>query len=136
MVESTQQTTHISLPEGSVVRFVGDLHLGDGGSNDTFGGRDKVLADFLDSCVGRCDAVVFMGDALDVPQSWTAARILRAHPLACAAITDLCEQQTVCFIRGNHDWTVDYTDIFPQSRVCETVSVGGVLAMHGHQLDR
>jgi len=124
------------LPEHTRVRFVGDLHLGDGASNDPFGDKDRALVDFLSASESACDAVVFMGDAFDLPQAWTVGRIVRAHPEAVRSIEQLAERIPVFFIRGNHDWTVDYEGIFPGARACETLCVGGARVMHGHQVDR
>jgi len=59
------------LPGDAVVRFVGDLHLGDGAHNDGFGDSDEALAEFLTDCATSCEAVVFMGDTLDLPQALT-----------------------------------------------------------------
>jgi UDP-2,3-diacylglucosamine pyrophosphatase LpxH len=119
-----------------VIRFVGDLHLGDGARNDLFGHKDTLLAGFARDCEKTCDAVVFVGDTIDLPQAWTPRRVLRAHPGIARAIESLSRKVQVVFIRGNHDWTVDYGQLFPRARVCEALTVGAAHVMHGHQLDR
>ena len=124
------------LPASTVARFFGDLHLGDGGRNDAFGRKDRLLVDQLADCARTCDAVVFMGDALDVPQGFTVRRILRAHPSVARALTELAAQVPVFFVRGNHDWTVDYDSLFPGARACEALRIGDTLVWHGHHLDR
>ena len=126
----------LTLPAGSRMRFVGDLHLGDGASNDAFGDKDPLLVRSLEAWSTDCDAVVFMGDAFDVPQAWSPKRLARAHPAVCAAIERLRRTVQVVFVRGNHDWRVDYEALFPRARSCVELTCGDVLAMHGHQLDR
>lgn len=134
MVERASAT--VRLPSDTVVRFVGDLHLGDGAHNDTFGHNDHRLVEFLRECESSCDAVVFMGDAFDLPQAWTVRRIGRAHPDVVRAIERLSQHLPVFFILGNHDWTVDYAHLFPRSQACERLIIGETLVMHGHQIDR
>ncbi len=133
----------VDLPIGTHTRFVGDLHLGDGGRNDAFGrprSGDERLVALLRECPGECDAVVFMGDALDVPQAFTLSRILRAHGPVIAAMRELARSPVrVIFVRGNHDFRVDYEGLFPGALACEALTLGGregILAWHGHQLDR
>lgn len=118
------------------MRFVGDLHLGDGSSHDSFRREDRRLIAFLRECEGACDAVVFMGDALDIPQAWTLRRALRAHPGVVRTIRSLASRVQVVFVRGNHDWNVDYERVFPGASVCVELRVGETRVMHGHQLDR
>ncbi len=128
-------TGTLRLPEGTVTRFVGDVHLGDGGRNDVFGDKDETLVEFLRGCETSCDAVVFMGDTIDLPQGFSARRILRAHREVARALEKLTGQVQVVFIRGNHDWTVAYEDLFARSRACERLEIGDILAWHGHQFD-
>ncbi|MFQ5479281.1 MAG: UDP-2,3-diacylglucosamine diphosphatase [Candidatus Binatia bacterium] len=126
----------MQLPASSVVRFVGDLHLGDGGRNDAFGANDSLLVGFLRECESTCDAVVFMGDAFDLPQAWTVTRIVRAHESVMRAIESLASRIRVVFIRGNHDWNVDYPRLFDGAEACEELVVGGAMVCHGHRFDR
>ncbi len=124
------------LAENQVVRFVGDLHLGDGGRNDAFGPNDSILTRFLRECRSCCDSVVFMGDAFDPPQAWSVRRIARAHESVLRAIEELSEHVRVIFIRGNHDWNVPYDRLFRRAHVCEELIVGDALVLHGHRFDR
>ena len=117
------------------VRFVGDLHLGDGSHTDSFGAKDALLVGFLQQCQRTCDAVVFMGDAVDLPQAWHVDRVRRAHPEVFEALATLADRLPVFFIRGNHDWTVDYARLFKGARGCEELRMGDAKAWHGHQLD-
>ena len=75
--------------------------------------RIRCWCNFLRKCEQECDAVVFMGDAMDLPQAFSMRRILRAHPLVARAIERLCQRSKVYFILGNHDWTTDYEGMFP-----------------------
>jgi hypothetical protein len=100
---SDRERAHIAA--SSVVRFIGDLHLGDGAKNDAFGDKDELLAGLLAECAGTSDAVVFMGDAIDVPQALSARRAARAHPLAMRAIEALSRRTRVVFIRGIRRFT-------------------------------
>ncbi len=124
------------LPGDTVVRFVGDLHLGDGAHNDGFGDSDDALAAFLATCPGSCEAVVFMGDTFDLPQALGLRRVLRRHARAVDAIDALSRRQPVYFVRGNHDWRVDFEALFPAAVACERLHVGDTLVWHGHRLDR
>ncbi len=127
----------MKLPESRVVRFIGDLHLGDGGRNDGFGSNDRLLSEYLADAEGACDAVVFMGDAFDLPQAWSIRRIARAHPAAMRAIAALAKGRAeVIFVRGNHDWDVAYERVFPGAKRCEELMVGEALVCHGHRFDR
>lgn len=124
------------LDARAVVRFVGDLHLGDGGGNDGFGRKDDDLVAFLERAAPACDALVVMGDALDVPQALGARRALRAHPRVRQALQAAARRTRVVFLRGNHDPDVDYARLFPGARACSRVVLGDALVWHGHQLDR
>ncbi len=124
------------LPGDAVVRFVGDLHLGDGAHNDGFAGGDRALAAFLGECASSCEAVVFMGDTFDLPQALTLGRALRRHAEAVRAIDALSRRLPVFVLRGNHDWRVDFGSVFPAATACERLHVGDVLVWHGHRLDR
>lgn len=117
------------------VRFVGDLHLGDGGRNDAFGANDQRLARFLEESGACCDAVVFMGDAFDLPQAFNVRRITKAHPEASEALAALCRETDVRFVRGNHDYDVDYPRHFHGARGGEDFTIGPARVMHGYQLD-
>ncbi|MCC7078896.1 MAG: metallophosphoesterase family protein [Acidimicrobiia bacterium] len=124
------------LPAGTAACFVGDLHLGDGAGNDLFTDKDSTLVPYLESCPDRFDAVVFMGDVIDIPQGWSARRILAAHADVAAGIESLTAKLPVYFVRGNHDWRVDYPRLFPGATHCDEMHVGEVLVWHGHRLDR
>jgi len=76
-----------------------------------------------------------MGDAVDLAQGWTTRRVLAAHPAVGAAVGAVAERTQVVFVRGNHDWNVDYEAAFPAVRACETLEIGDVLVCHGHQYD-
>ncbi len=123
------------LPAGTVTRFVGDVHLGDGGRNDVFGAKDDMLLSYLRDCGSACDAVVFMGDMIDLAQGWRARRVLNARTEVARTIASLSERVQVVFVRGNHDWSVDYEAIFPRARACERVLIGDIGVWHGHQHD-
>lgn len=110
--------------------------MGDGARNDLFAGKDGTMISYLGSRPDRFDAVVFMGDVIDIPQGWTARRILSAHPEVAACIDRLTRKMPVYFVRGNHDWHVDYGKIFPHSTHCDEMHIGDVLVWHGHRLDR
>ncbi|MGQ0826719.1 MAG: hypothetical protein ACT4OX_17120 [Actinomycetota bacterium] len=45
------------------------------------------------------------------------------------------EAVQVVFVRGNHDWSVDYEATFAKTRACEDLLIGDVLVRHGHQYD-
>ncbi|MBI5529441.1 MAG: UDP-2,3-diacylglucosamine diphosphatase [Deltaproteobacteria bacterium] len=126
----------VRLPAGTTARFVGDLHLGDGARNDSFGASDERLARFLAGCGNATDAVVFMGDSFDLPQAFSARRIGRAHLPAMRALEKLARRVQVIFVLGNHDWTVDYERLLPGARACVEIELGDIRVMHGHQLDR
>ncbi len=117
------------------MRFVGDAHLGDRGRSDLFGSKDHALIAFLADCERAADAVVFMGDMLDVPQALGAARIVRARPEVAAAVERLSRKVSVVVVRGNHDAGLAYERFFPRVRTCDVLSVGDVRAIHGHELD-
>lgn len=125
-----------TLDSRTITRFIGDLHLGDGGRNDSFGGQDDRLVQFLADCEGTCDAVVFMDDAFDLPQAFAVRRICRRHPRVIEQIQRLAKRIQVVFLLGNHDWTVAYEQLFPEARVSVELAMGEIRAMHGHQLDR
>jgi UDP-2,3-diacylglucosamine pyrophosphatase LpxH len=131
-----RQDRIVRLGAGNVTRFVGDLHLGDGARNDAFGNDDARLARFLADCETACDAVVFMGDAFDLPQAFSERRVGRAHPRVVQAIERLASRVQVVFVLGNHDWTVDYEHLLSGVRACVELEVGDVRVIHGHQLDR
>jgi len=79
---------------------------------------------------------VFLGDILDVPQAWFLRRIRAAHREVWRRIELLCETNRVIFARGNHDWWVDYAEVFPGATCCSEVLLGETtLAWHGHQVD-
>ncbi len=113
-----------TLPERGVVRFLCDLHLGDGSATDAFGAKDGLLVEVLEDCGRTCDAVVFMGDAIDLPQAWRIGRVQRAHAPVFEALRRLCRRVEVWFVRGNHDWNVDYERLLPGSRRCEVLRMG------------
>lgn len=121
--------------DGAVVRFVGDVHMGDGGRSDLFRGKDDLFVATLAAAGAECDLVVFMGDAVDLPQAFLVRRVAAAHPEAFRALEDLTRRTEVVFLRGNHDWNVHYDALFPAGRTCERLELGDVLACHGHQLD-
>lgn len=79
---------------------------------------------------------MFLGDILDVPQAWFLRRIRAAHREVWRRIEHLCGTNRVIFARGNHDWWVDYAELFPGATCCSEVLLGETtLAWHGHQLD-
>lgn len=122
--------------DGSVVRFFGDLHMGDGGRNDLFRDSERPFLDTVAEAAADCDLVVFMGDAVDLPQAFRVRRAAAAHREAFRAIEAATKRTDVVFLRGNHDWNVDYDELFPDGRMCERLELGDVLACHGHQLDQ
>lgn len=124
------------LAAGTVTRFVGDLHLGDGARSDAFGQDDRRLVRFLADCEARCDALVFMRDAFDLPQAFSTRRVARAHGEAVRAIERLVGRVQVVFVLGNHDWMVTYERLFPRARACGELEIGDIRVIHGHQLDR
>ncbi len=124
----------LELLSESSVTFFGDLHLGDGSRSDLFHGKDELLVDELRACPERCDAVVFMGDAVDLPQALRVRRVAAAHGGVFEAIEQLSREVRVIFVRGNHDWRVDYAELFPGSATTERLEVGDALVSHGHDL--
>ena len=120
---------------GSRARFYGDVHLGDGTRHDLFRGHDGLFGDSLAEAASTCDLVVFMGDLVDLPQALRLRRVTAAHPGALRGIDNLTRATEVVFLRGNHDWNVDYAALFPGGRTCERLELGDVVACHGHQLD-
>lgn len=129
-------TETIRLEADTTACFIGDLHLGDGARNDLFASKDDTLVELLDSCPDRFDVVVFMGDVVDIPQGWSPRRILDAHAGVAEAIRRLSEAMPVYFIRGNHDWRVEYGKFFSTAHHCDELVIGDVLVWHGHRLDR
>lgn len=129
------QAPVLRLPTDAVIRFVGDVHLGDGSRSDLFGTKDTLLVDYLRESAVRADAVVFMGDAIDLPQALSARRVRAAHPDVFREIERLSRQIRVIFVRGNHDWAVDYPSLFPATTTVERLEVGRALIWHGHALD-
>lgn len=126
----------VQLDPRSTVLFLSDLHFGDGSATDLFGEQDGRLIDFLEEERGATDTFVFLGDILDMPQAWSLARIGAAHADLLAYLRELGRGHDVIFVRGNHDWTVPYDELFPGARRCEAVRLGErVLAWHGHQVD-
>lgn len=125
----------LRLPEPASACFVGDVHLGDGGRNEIFRAGDDLLAGLVRERAARRETIVFMGDTVDLAQGWSTRRVLSAHPAVADAIRSASARTCVVFVRGNHDWTVDYEAAFPGARVCETLELGDVLVQHGHQYD-
>ncbi|MCZ7531349.1 MAG: metallophosphoesterase [Acidimicrobiia bacterium] len=125
----------LRLPADTVTAFVGDVHLGDGGRSDIFCGNDTRLVHFLRRCATDCESVVFMGDAFDLPQGLRLRRITTAHPEVMRTIDWLTTQTRVVFIRGNHDWRVDYGQLFHGAEMAERIEIGDALVWHGHALD-
>ncbi|GIU84897.1 MAG: UDP-2,3-diacylglucosamine hydrolase [Acidimicrobiales bacterium] len=124
-----------AVKPGATVTFFGDVHLGDGGRNDLFRGKDAMLVDALDRCAREDSLVVFMGDFFDLPQAFRTRRIERAHPAVVHRIRRLCEETAVVILRGNHDWLVDYPSVFPGASVTEELQIDGLLVCHGHRFD-
>ncbi len=126
----------VSLDAGTPVLFLSDLHFGDGSGTDLFAGQDGALISFLEDQRDRVGTIVFLGDILDMPQAWSARRIRAAHGEIWSYLSRLVRATRVVFVRGNHDWSVDYEAVFPGATRCEAVLIGDrVLAWHGHQVD-
>lgn len=124
------------LPASHRVLFLSDLHFGDGSSTDLFADQDERLIAFLEAQATTADTIVFLGDILDLPQAWTVPRIRRAHPALFVFLSRFVRKHDVVFVRGNHDWAVDYESVFPGVRRCEAILIGErTLAWHGHQVD-
>lgn len=116
--------------------FLSDLHFGDGSTTDLFAGQDRRLIDFLERHRGEAETIVFVGDILDMPQAWSPGRVIAAHPALIAHLRALAREQRVIFVRGNHDWNVDYEAVFPGAERTEAVLLGPrTLVWHGHQMD-
>ena len=125
-----------TLDEASTALFLSDLHFGDGSGTDLFGDQDRRLIELLEEYRARVDAFVFLGDIFDMPQAWSTGRIAAAHPELLAYLRDLARGREVIFVKGNHDWSVDYESLFPGSQCREAVLIGArTLAWHGHQVD-
>ena len=126
----------VRLDPSSPFLFLSDLHFGDGSRTDLFAGQDARLVDFLDQHRHRVEALVFLGDVIDLPQAGWAKRVIRAHEEVIEYLRELVAARRVIFVRGNHDWWVDYEGIFPGATCCEAVLIGERnLAWHGHQAD-
>jgi UDP-2,3-diacylglucosamine pyrophosphatase LpxH len=126
----------VRLDPASRALFLSDLHFGDGTTTDLFGQQDERLIAFIEEQRQHAETIVFLGDILDVPQAWTTGRILAAHAGLIAYLRQLVREERVIFVRGNHDWNVDYEGLFPGSTRCEQIEIGErVLVWHGHQMD-
>lgn len=125
----------LKIPESATVRFVGDVHLGDGSRNDLFRQKDRLLTKKLQEWAEDSDAIVFMGDFFDLPQAMSAQRIVRAHREVVETVRRISRQVRVVLVQGNHDWRVDYSGIFPTAKSCERLRLGDFLVWHGHALD-
>lgn len=124
------------LSSASRVLFLSDLHFGDGSTTDLFGDQDQRLIDFLEEQREQVEAIVFLGDIFDMPQAWSCRRIVAAHSKLVRYLRELATSATLIFVRGNHDWSVAYDEIFPGASRTEAVLFGkNNLAWHGHQVD-
>jgi UDP-2,3-diacylglucosamine pyrophosphatase LpxH len=128
--------TSVSLAETTSALFLSDLHIGDGSRADLFARQDDRLISFLTRWRDEADAIVLLGDILDIPQAWTVRRIRAAHQELWRFLSRLAQETRVVFVRGNHDWTLSYAELFPGATCCEAVLLGERrLAWHGHQVD-
>lgn len=126
----------VELDAGTSVLLLSDLHFGDGSAMDLFMGQDEALIEFLERWRQEVDVLVFLGDIVDLPQAWSARRVRTAHPELWQYLSRLAQRERVLFVRGNHDWDVDYEALFPGSTRCDAVRIGArILAWHGHQAD-
>ncbi len=132
----TSLNTSVTLDAASPVLFLSDLHFGDGTRTDLFARQDGDLISLLDSWRHRVGTIVLLGDILDMPQAWSVRRIRAAHGELLDYLSWLAAETRVVFVRGNHDWSVDYEALFPGATCCEAVRLGPrILAWHGHQVD-
>jgi UDP-2,3-diacylglucosamine pyrophosphatase LpxH len=128
--------TSVSLDAETPVLFLSDLHFGDGTGTDLFANQDGDLISLLDRWRDRVGAIVLLGDILDMPQAWRVPRIRAAHGDLLSYLSQLAAETRLVFVRGNHDWSVNYESLFPGATCCEAVLLGhGILAWHGHQVD-
>jgi len=128
--------SHVELDPNAPVLLLSDLHFGDGSKTDLFAGQDDALIAFVEEQRDLVATIVFLGDILDMPQAWSLRRVLRAHRKLIGYLRELAQTQRVIFVRGNHDWSVDYEDLFPGATRSEAVLIGArALAWHGHQVD-
>ncbi len=126
----------VELDPSSPVLLLSDLHFGDGSKTDLFAGQDESFIEFVEAQRAGVATIVFLGDILDMPQGWSLRRIFRAHPSLTRYLRELAQTQRVIFVRGNHDWSVDYEGLFPGATRSEAVLIGErILAWHGHQVD-
>lgn len=128
-------TLELGSLDGAQAWFFGDTHMGDGGRNDLFRGRDALFVEVVEEAAAGCELVVLMGDTIDLPQAFSLGRVARAHPGALRALDAACRRSEVVVVRGNHDARVDYGTLLPKARVCDRLSLGDVIVQHGHQLD-
>jgi len=132
----TPPASAVALDGSTPILFLSDLHFGDGSTTDLFGRQDERLIAFLEEQRSQVGAIVFLGDILDLPQAWSVGRVRRAHGEVLRYLGDLARSARVIFLRGNHDWAVDYETSFPGSTCREAVLLGErALAWHGHQVD-
>ncbi len=135
-VGRTPFASSVQLDPESRVLFLSDLHFGDGTATDLFAGQDEALIGFLEERRARVGTIVFLGDVVDLPQAWSQRRVLRAHPKIIRYLRELATAERIIFVRGNHDWAVDYEALFPGVTRTEAVLIGDrTLAWHGHQVD-
>jgi UDP-2,3-diacylglucosamine pyrophosphatase LpxH len=134
--EERLQKQTITLGDEHPALFFSDMHFGDGSHSDLFSTHDELFLQLLETRLTPETNIVFLGDCIDLPQAWTVSSVKSAHNRAIKTITRVCQTHKVIFIRGNHDWNVDYESLFPGSVCCERVIFGDkTLIWHGHQLD-
>ena len=126
----------LTLDVSAPAMFLSDLHFGDGTRTDLFLGQDGTLISLLERWCDERRTIVFLGDILDMPQAWSVRRIRVAHRELLRTLARVSIATRVVFVRGNHDWSVDYEGLFPGATCCDAVLLGSrILAWHGHQAD-
>ncbi len=116
--------------------MLSDLHVGDGGPSDLFGGKDEAFLAMLAEEVPRADVVVVNGDAVDHLQASSEARIEVAHPRVLDALRRLATERPMLYVLGNHEDPAPLLHTLPDARFVHAVAVGDELCIaHGHQFD-
>lgn len=118
------------------VYIISDLHLGDGGRNDTFMGKDRELLALLDEVREKNARLVIAGDAIDILQAGDLTSVIRAHGKLLGALSQLSATHDVYYLCGNHDDDLRvYRDLL-RFDVCNRLWIGDdVVVQHGHEFD-
>tara|TARA_B100000683_G_scaffold225313_1_gene223859 strand:- start:648 stop:1832 length:1185 start_codon:yes stop_codon:yes gene_type:complete len=125
-----------TLDANQRIYFISDLHLGDGTRSDIFMSKDTHLMRFLDQVRLENAHLVIVGDAMDFHQAWTIKRIISAHPLLLAALTEVAKDTGVTYIWGNHDSDLSTFRDLLFFNVCSSLIIGDkIKVVHGDEYD-